>query len=255
MELIDTHCHLYDSAFDGDRDLMIQRALENGVHRFYLPAIDRKSEQAMLDLEKCYPDICFAMQGLHPCSVNANVEEDLRHVHQSLTGRAFAAVGEIGLDFYWDRSFEKQQYEAFHRQIDWALHFELPIIIHSRESMEQTINVVREHQKGNLRGIFHCFNDDEQSAREIVELGFYLGIGGTITYKNSKLPAVLKNIGLDHIVLETDAPYLPPVPFRGKRNESGYIMYVAEKLAGISGVDIQEVAKTTTNNALKIFAR
>jgi TatD DNase family protein len=255
MELIDTHCHLYDSAFEGDRDFMIQRALETGVHRFYLPAVDRQSETAMLDLEKRYPDICFAMQGLHPCSVKADVEESLRHVDKSLTGRAFAAVGEIGLDFYWDRSFEKQQYQAFHSQIECALHFDLPIVIHSRNSMEQTIGVVREHQKGNLKGIFHCFNDDEKFAREIVELGFYLGIGGTVTYKNSKLPGVLKNIGIDHIVLETDAPYLPPVPYRGKRNESSYITHVAQKLAGIMEMSIEEVATVTTTNALNIFAR
>jgi TatD DNase family protein len=255
MELIDTHCHLYDSAFEGDRDLMIQRALEAGVCRFYLPAIDCQSEVAMLDLEKRYPDICFAMQGLHPCSVKADVEEALRHVEQSLTGRAFAAVGEIGLDFYWDRSFEKQQYQAFHSQIEWAVHYDLPIVIHSRNSMEQTIRVVREHQKGKLKGIFHCFNDDEQFAREIAELGFYLGIGGNITYKNSKLPGVVKNIGLDHIVLETDAPYLPPVPFRGKRNESSYIIHVAQKLAGTMEMDIEEIAVVTTTNALKIFAR
>ena len=255
MELIDTHCHLYDSAFEGDRDSMIQRALESGVRRFYLPAIDRLSEGAMLDLEIRYPNICFAMQGLHPCSVNADVKEALRHVDQSLTGRAFAAVGEIGLDFYWDRSFEKQQYLAFHSQIEWALHFDLPIVIHSRNSMEQTIDVVREHQKGNLKGIFHCFNDDEQFAREITELGFYLGIGGTITYKNSKLPGVLKNMGIAHIVIETDAPYLPPVPFRGKRNESSYIIHVAEKLAGIMEMGIEETAAVTTTNALNIFAR
>jgi TatD DNase family protein len=255
MELIDTHCHLYDSAFEGDRDFMIQRAVDTGVRRFYLPAIDLQSEEAMLDLEKRYPDICFAMQGLHPCSVNADVEEALRHVGQSLTGRAFAAVGEIGLDFYWDRTYEKQQYQAFHRQIEWALHFDLPIVIHSRNSIEQTIGVVREHQKGKLKGIFHCFNDDEKNAKEITELGFYLGIGGTITYKNSKLPDVLKKIGLEQVVLETDAPYLPPVPFRGKRNESSYIIHVAQKLAGILEMRIEEVAAVTTSNAMKIFAR
>ena len=255
MELIDTHCHLYDPALTEDIDEVIRRALAAGVSRFYLPAIDRESESSMLGLEKRYQDICFAMQGLHPCSVKADVEEALRHVEQSLAGRLFAAIGETGLDFYWDRSFEKEQYQAFHRQIEWALDLNLPIVIHSRESIDQTIAVVREHQKGNLRGIFHCFNNDEQSAKKIVGLGFYLGIGGTLTYKNSKLPEAIREIGLENIVLETDAPYLPPVPFRGKRNESSYLTYVAEKLAQIKGISVEEIAHITTANALKIFSK
>jgi TatD DNase family protein len=253
MELIDTHCHLYDKVLTDDIDAVIRRAVSSGVRRFYLPAIDRESEEAMLKLEKQYPDLCYAMQGLHPCSVKADVEDALKHVEQSLAGRRFAAVGEIGLDFYWDRSFEKEQYHAFHRRIEWALHLDLPIVIHSRDSIEQTIAVVREHQNGNLHGIFHCFNNDERSAEQIVALGFYLGIGGTVTYKNSNLPEAIKNIGLENIVLETDAPYLPPVPFRGKRNESSYVVYVAEKLAEIKGIPLDEVARITTDNALKIF--
>jgi len=255
MELIDTHCHLYDPALTEDIDEVIRRALAAGVSRFYLPAIDRESESSMLGLEKRYPDICFAMQGLHPCSVKADVEEALQHAEQSLAGRLFAAIGETGLDFYWDRSFEKEQYRAFHRQIEWALDLNLPIVIHSRESIDQTIAVVREHQKGNLRGIFHCFNNDEQSAKKIVGLGFYLGIGGTLTYKNSKLPEAIREIGLENIVLETDAPYLPPMPFRGKRNESSYLTYVAEKLAQIKGISVEEIAHITTANALKIFSK
>jgi TatD DNase family protein len=253
MELIDTHCHLYVPAFSEDIDAVIQRAISAGVGRFYLPAIDRESESALLDLEKRYPDICFAMQGLHPCSVKADVEGALLHIEKSLAGRRFAAVGEIGLDFYWDRSFEKEQYRAFHQQVDWALHYDLPIVIHSRDSIEQTIGVVREHQKGKLRGIFHCFNEGEEHAKEIIGLGFYVGIGGTVTYKNSKLPEVLKNIDLENIVVETDSPYLPPAPFRGKRNESSYLKYVVEKLAEIKRVDPEEVAMVTTGNALKIF--
>jgi TatD DNase family protein len=254
MELIDTHCHLYVPAFAEDIDDIIQRARAAGVVRFYLPAIDMETEKALLDLEKRYPDICFAMQGLHPCSVKADVENALQHVEQSLSMRKFAAIGEIGLDFYWDRSFEKDQYRAFHQQIEWAMHFDLPIVVHSRNSIEQTISVVRENQNGNLRGIFHCFNDGEQEAYEIITLGFYLGIGGTLTYKNSKLPGVLKNIGLENIVLETDAPYLPPAPFRGKRNESSYIIYMAEKIAEIKGISAEEVARITTGNALRIFS-
>lgn len=253
MELIDTHCHLYDPAFTEDIDDVIRRALAAGVARFFLPAIDRESEGFLMGLEKRYPDICFAMQGLHPCSIRSDVDDALRHVEKSLAVRRFAAVGETGLDFYWDRSFEKDQYLAFHQQIEWALYYDLPVVIHSRNSIEQTIAVVREHQNGKLRGIFHCFNDDEASAHQIVELGFYLGIGGTLTYKNSKLPAALNNIGLENIVLETDSPYLPPVPYRGKRNESSYIVYVAEKMAEIKGVTVEEVAGITTANALKIF--
>jgi TatD DNase family protein len=255
MELIDTHCHLYDKALAEDIENIMQRAKAAGVYRFYLPAIDRQSEGSMLELEKRYPGICFAMQGLHPCSVKSDVNDALKHVEQSLAGRLFAAVGEIGLDFYWDRSFEKEQYRAFHQQVDWALSLDLPIVIHSRDSIEQTIGVVREHQKGNLHGIFHCFNEDENAAKEIVALGFYLGIGGTVTYKKSKLPDALKNIPLENIVLETDAPYLPPVPFRGKRNESSYIVYVAEKLAEIKGMRVEDVAAITTANALRIFSK
>src|SRR6185312_11457738 len=255
MELIDSHCHLYLPVFEADINEAMERAGRAGVTRFYLPAIDRENEPLLFDLESRFPGKCFAMQGLHPCSVKADFPEELKRVEASLALRKFAALGEIGLDFYWDRSFESQQYQAFHQQIAWALHYALPIVIHSRQSMEQTIAVVREHQQGSLKGIFHCFNEDEHSAQEIIALGFYLGIGGTVTYKNSKLPEVLKNIPLENIVLETDAPYLPPVPFRGKRNESSYISYVAAKLAAIKRVDVETVADVTTANALKIFAR
>ncbi|MFI5193082.1 MAG: TatD family hydrolase [Chitinophagales bacterium] len=254
MELIDSHCHLYLPDYAGDIGEVMERAASAGVRRVYLPAIDRENEARLFELEHRYPGVCFAMQGLHPCSVKEDFQEELKRVEASLAARNFAAVGEIGLDFYWDRSFETRQYRAFHQQIEWALHYSLPIVIHSRQSMEQSIAVVKEHQKGNLGGIFHCFNEDEKSAREIVDLGFYLGIGGTVTYKNSKLPEVLKNIPLENIVLETDAPYLPPVPFRGKRNESSYISFVASKIAEIKAVSLETVASVTTANALKIFA-
>jgi TatD DNase family protein len=255
MELIDSHCHLYLPAFADDINGVMERARAMGVKRFYLPAIDRENEPLLFALESRYPGECFAMQGLHPCSVKDDFQEELKRVQTSLAVRGFAAVGEIGLDFYWDRRFENQQYQAFHQQIEWALQYSLPIVIHSRLSMEQSIAVVRQHQKGKLTGIFHCFNEDEKSACEIVELGFYLGIGGTLTYKNSKLPEVMKNIPLENIVLETDAPYLPPVPFRGKRNESSYIRYIASRLAEIKGVEVETVGAITTANALKIFAQ
>ena len=253
MELIDTHCHLYDPVLMEDMAAVMDRARAAGVNRFYLPAIDRETEEAMLELEKRYPESCHAMQGLHPCSVKNDVDAALKHVEQSLASRPFVAVGETGLDFYWDRSFEKEQYEAFHRQIEWAIHYDIPVVIHSRESITQTISVIREHQQGSLKGIFHCYNEDESAAKQIIDLGFYMGIGGTVTYKNSKLPDVIRNIGLQNIVLETDAPYLPPLPFRGKRNESSYIVYVAGRLAEILNIPLETVAEITTANALKIF--
>lgn len=255
MELIDSHCHLYLKDFADDINAVMERARKAGIKRFYLPAIDLENEPLLFSLESRFPDECFAMQGLHPCSVKEDFLGELKRVEDSLAMRKFAAVGETGLDFYWDRSFEIQQYRAFHQQIEWALHYKLPIVIHSRQSIDQTISVVREHQKGSLNGIFHCFNEDEKSAREIIDLGFFLGIGGTVTYKNSRLPEVLKNIPLENIVLETDAPYLPPVPYRGKRNESSYISYVASKLGEIKGIGVEEVASITSSNALKIFAQ
>jgi TatD DNase family protein len=253
MELIDSHCHLYLPSFAGDINDVILRARAAGVSRFYLPAIDLEHESALFALESGYPGLCFAMQGLHPCSVKANVDEALRHLENSFTKRSFAAVGETGLDFYWDRSFEKEQYQAFRRQIEWALQYDLPVVIHSRDSIRQTISVIAEYQKGNLRGVFHCFNEDEASARQIIDLGFYMGIGGTLTYKNSKLPEVLKKTGLKNIVLETDAPYLPPVPFRGKRNESSYLVHITRKLAETLTMDVEEVAYITTENSLHLF--
>ena len=255
MTLIDTHCHLYLEEFSGDIDAVIRRAIAEGVEKFYLPSIDSGTLTAMLNLEKQFPGKCFAMTGLHPCSVKGNHMQELKIVEDSLSKRDFAAIGEIGLDFYWDRSFEKEQYAAFHQQIEWALQYDLPIVIHSRESMKETIQVVRGHQRGGLRGIFHCFTGSYDSAKEIIELGFFLGIGGVVTYKNAGLPAVLKNIGLGHMVLETDSPYLTPVPFRGKRNESAYLKYIAAKLASLKEVSVEELAKLTTENAAKIFGR
>jgi TatD DNase family protein len=253
LQLIDTHCHLYLEELIPDLPGIMQRAENEGISRFYLPAIDSKEINNMLHLEKDYPGKCFAMMGLHPCSVKADYEQELTIVADWLAKRSFAAVGEIGLDYYWDKSFVAQQADAFHRQIEWALHYKLPIVIHSRESMDDSIRIVKEHQEGQLRGIFHCFTGSYEQAKEIVDTGFYLGIGGVLTYKNAGLAEVLKNISLEHIVLETDAPYLSPVPFRGKRNESSYLKYVVEKLADIKGVTKEEVAKITTQNAQKIF--
>jgi TatD DNase family protein len=253
MVLIDTHCHLYSKSFAQDIGEVMQRAEKEGVEKFCLPAIDSECHQALLALEASYPGKCFGMTGLHPCNVKENYQSELGFVEQELGRRNWVALGEIGLDFYWDRTFEAQQYEAFHRQIQWALNYDIPIVIHSRESMAESIKVVQEHQKGRLRGIFHCFSGDAAAARQIVDLGFYLGIGGVLTYKNSGLPDAIKDIPLDQLVLETDAPYLSPVPFRGKRNESSYLKYVVHKLAEVKGVDVEEVASVTTENAQKIF--
>ncbi|HEY4108479.1 TatD family hydrolase [Puia sp.] len=253
MRLIDTHCHLYSKEFGQDLEETIQRAEKEGVEKFYLPAIDSKCQEALLSLETRYPGKCIGMTGLHPCHVKADWETELAFVEGELARRAWVAVGEIGLDFYWDRTFEKEQYTAFHRQTEWALQYQIPIVIHSRESMKESIGLVREHQKGALRGIFHCFSGDAAAAAEIVDLGFYLGIGGVLTYKNSGLADAIRDIPLEWLVLETDAPYLAPVPFRGKRNESSYLRFIVEKLAGVKEMPIEEVARATSENAQKIF--
>lgn len=253
MRLIDTHCHLYGKEFASDIADIIQRAEKEGVEKFYLPAVDSESLEALLALEERYPGKCIGMIGVHPCSVKADYGSELKLVEDWLGRRPWVAVGEIGLDFYWDRTFEAQQYAAFHRQTEWALHYDIPIVIHSRDSMAESIALVREHQKGKLRGIFHCFGGDAGAARQIVDLGFYLGIGGVVTYKNSSLPGALQEIDLENLVLETDSPYLSPVPFRGKRNESSYLKYVVAKLAEVKGVSVEEVARITTKNAEKIF--
>ena len=253
MGLIDTHCHLYLKEFATDITEVINRAEAIGVQKFYMPCIDSETLNSMLMLEKQYPSKCIAMAGLHPCSVKQNYKNELQIVDDILNKRSFAAIGEIGLDFYWDKTFEKEQYEAFHLQIERALQYDIPIVIHSRESMQQCIDVVKEHQNGNLKGIFHCFTGTVESAKKIIGLGFYLGIGGVLTYKNSGLAETLKNISIDSIVLETDAPYLTPVPFRGKRNESSYLKYIAESLALTKNISIEEVERITTSNAEKIF--
>jgi TatD DNase family protein len=253
MQLIDTHCHLYLKEFAGDIGETIQRAEKEGVEKFYLPAIDSSVLGDLLALEQRFPGKCVGMIGLHPCSVRADYESELRLVEDWLARRPFAAVGEIGLDFHWDRSFEKEQYDAFRRQIEWAKDYELPIVIHSRESMAQSIGVVQEHQDGRLRGIFHCWSGDVATANAIIGAGFYLGIGGVLTYKKAGLAETLEHIGLEHLVLETDAPYLTPVPFRGKRNESSYLKYIVARLAEVKGVPVEEVARITTANAQKIF--
>ena len=253
MILIDTHCHLYLPEFDSDRSAMMERARSNGIERFYLPGIDSTVISSMLEMEKAWPGQCFPMMGLHPCSVQADYKNQLEIVENWLSKRKFAAVGEIGLDFYWDKTFVDDQYRAFKQQMQWAVQYDLPIVIHSRDAMKECIETVKPFADKGLRGIFHCFGDSLQSANEIIGMGFFLGIGGVITYKKSGLAEVIKDIPLDYVVLETDAPYLSPVPFRGKRNESSYITYVAQKIAEVKNISVAEVAEVTTRNADKVF--
>lgn len=253
MTLIDTHCHLYAEEFAVSIEQIIQRAEEIGVKKFYLPAIDSTATEAMLALEQRFPGKCIAMMGLHPCYVKENYKEELGQVKDWLSKRKFSAVGEIGLDHYWDKTFAKEQEEAFRMQIEWSLEYNLPIVIHTRNAMQETINIVKEYAPRGARGIFHCFSGSLESAREIIKTGFYLGIGGVVTYPKAGLAEVLEHINLEHLVLETDAPYLTPVPFRGKRNESSYLKYVVEKIAAAKNVSVEEVAMATTANAEKIF--
>jgi len=255
MTLIDTHTHLYVKEFDTDIDEVIQRANAEGVKKFYLPAIDSAENDSLLALEKKYPESIFAMAGLHPCSVNENLKEELKQIEKQLSQREFAAIGETGLDFYWDTSFKDQQYESLRTHIEWAIHYRRPLVLHTRNAMEETIEVIKSYGNKNLFGIFHCFGGTLQNAKDIIDLGFLLGIGGVITYKNSGLSEVLKEIDLKHLVLETDSPYLTPIPFRGKRNESSYLKYVAQKLADVKQITFEEVAAQTTKNAENVFSK
>jgi len=251
--MIDTHCHLYLDDFDADRPAIIERANTESVGRFYLPAIDSSIITRMLKMEEDYPGQCFAMMGLHPCSVKENFEEELQIAEQWLARRKFAAVGETGLDFYWDKTFTAQQYTAFRTQVGWAKKYNIPVVIHSRQSTPECIDVIKEMHDTSLTGIFHCFGGSLEEAQQITELGFHLGIGGVLTYKNSGLAGVIEKLPLDNIVVETDAPYLTPVPFRGKRNESAYLKYVVQKIADVKKISVDEAAAITTFNAQKLF--
>lgn len=253
MVLIDTHTHLYAKEFAADIDAVIERGEKEGVKRFFLPAIDSKATAAMLGLEAKFPGKCIPMMGLHPCYVDAGYREELALVKDWLGKRPFAAVGEIGLDYYWDKTFVKEQEDAFRQQIEWSLQYNLPIVIHTRNAMQETIAVVKDYVAKGARGIFHCFGGSVEEAREVIDAGFYLGIGGVVTYPKSGLAETLKEIDLQHLVLETDAPYLTPIPFRGKRNESSYLKYVVEKIAEAKNISVEEVAAATTANAEKIF--
>jgi len=250
---IDTHTHLYDEQFDQDREEMIRRSLEAGVSKMYLPNCDSSTVAPMLRMASQWPRHCIPMMGIHPCYIKENYRQELEIAEAWLQKEQFAAIGEIGLDYYWDTAFVKEQKEAFNIQMDWALAFGLPIVIHTRESMTDGIQMVKARQNGSLRGIFHCFGGTKEEAEQIIDLGFYLGIGGVATFKKSTLPEVLRHIPLEHMVLETDAPYLAPVPYRGKRNESAYIPLIGTKIAEIKNCSVEEVAAITTRNAERIF--
>lgn len=253
MKLIDTHAHVYVSEFDTDRQAVMEQADKAGITRILMPAIDASTHAAMLQAEEQFPGQCLSMIGLHPCSVRENFMDELAIVSKYLTNRKWVAIGETGLDYYWDLTFREQQVQSFQVQIDWAREFRLPLVIHSRNSTDDCVEMIRKNQGGDLTGVFHCFSGDAAQAEAVVGLGFYLGIGGVLTFRNGGLDRALVEIPLEKIVLETDAPYLAPVPFRGKRNEPSYMSYVVRKLAELRNISEEEVALVTTANAEKLF--
>lgn len=253
MILTDTHTHLYSEEFNDDREEMIQRAFDAGVSRFFIPAIDSTCTASMYDLEKKHPDHVFLMMGLHPCYVKENYEEELQHVENELAQRKFVAIGEIGIDLFWDKTTLEIQKIAFKRQIQLAKKYKLPIVIHCRESFDEIFEVLESEKSDDLFGIFHCFTGDYAQAQRAISYQMKLGIGGVVTFKNGKIDTFLNQIDLKHLVLETDAPYLAPVPYRGKRNESNYVRLVAEKIAELYQIPIEEVARITTVNSKAIF--
>ena len=251
--MIDTHSHFYLPDFQEDFQAVVDRCKSVGIEKIYLPAIDSSTHDAMMALAAAQPGWCIPMMGLHPCYVTADYQQEMSLVETLLSKQSFAAIGEIGLDFYHSTEFKQEQIDVFVRQMNLAMQYDLPIVIHSRSSMDECIKLIDEHGKGRIKGIFHCFGGDERQARKIIDLGFMLGIGGVVTYKNAGLAKLIETLPLDALVLETDAPYLTPVPFRGKRNESSYLTYVAAKIAEIKGLTIEEVVLATTNNSKKIF--
>ena len=253
MRFIDTHAHLYSSPIKENIEGIMKNAMDNGIDTIIMPAIDSTTLEAMLEVEKTYPENCMAMMGLHPCSVKEIVKEELAIIEAQLQKRKFIAIGEIGLDYYWDKTFTTEQMLAFKIQMQWALDYKLPIAIHTRNAMGETIEAVKPFAKKGLRGIFHCFSGSKESAEQIISMDFHLGLGGVLTYKNAGVAEAIKDIPMEWLVLETDAPYLSPVPYRGKTNEPSYMIQVAMKLAEIKNLPLHEIASITTNNAEKLF--
>ena len=251
--ITDTHTHLYSSQFKEDQAAMIQRAKDAGVSRFFIPAIDSSYTESMIKLEKNFPKDVFLMMGLHPTSVEENYLEELAHVKEWIDKKKFFALGEIGIDLYWDSNFLAQQQEAFRTQIKWAKEKNLPIVIHCRDAFDEIFEILEQEKGGSLRGIFHCFTGTKEQAEKAINYNMKLGIGGVATFKNGKIDRFLNEINLKHIVLETDAPYLAPTPFRGKRNESAYITNIIDKLVEIYKVPFEEIVATTTQNSKAVF--
>ncbi|MDP1743934.1 MAG: TatD family hydrolase [Bacteroidota bacterium] len=254
MILTDTHTHLYSKDFDTDRSELIETAIKSGIKRFFLPNVDSESIPGMFQVEKQFPDNCFAMMGLHPCSVNATYQDELQVVKHWLSKRKFIGIGEIGIDLYWDKTFIQQQQDAFRTQIQLAKDYNLPYVIHSRDSFNEVMEIVSEFKNDAIKAIFHCFSGNVQQAEEVIAAGnFKLGIGGVVTFKNSGLDKVVEAIDLKHLVLETDAPYLAPMPYRGKRNEPDHLLLIAKKIAEIKNISVEEVAAVTTQNSIEVF--
>ena len=250
---IDTHSHIYDDAFDTDRELVFQRALEVGVEMVLLPNTDESTIKPMMDFYESHPDNCRMMMGLHPEGVKEDYKRHLSVIEKEMERQCWVGVGEIGLDLYWDKTFEKQQVEVLREQLSWAKQLDLPVSLHTREAFDLMFKVLEQEQDGSLRGVFHCFNGTKEQADIAMSLGFHLGLGGVITYKNCDVKSFLNEIPLEKILLETDDPYLPPVPYRGKRNEIAYMIEVAKKIAEVKQIDINEVATATSNNARQLF--
>lgn len=251
--IIDTHTHLYDEETVALQDAHIERAIAAGVHKMYMPNCDSTTIEGMMQVAQRFPEHCFPMIGLHPCYVKENYLDELAIVAAQLEQHKFYGVGEVGLDFYWDKTFVAEQKKAFEQQIDWALAYNLPVIIHSRSSTQECLDIVKRKQNGSLVALFHCFSGTPEQAQRVADMGCYIGIGGVVTFKTSTLPEVLKAVSPDHVVLETDAPYLAPVPYRGKRNESTYLPLIAAKIAAVYELPLEELEKITTKNAEKIF--
>ena len=254
MKIIDTHTHLYLKQFKDDIDKVIQRSIDKGINKFIFPAIDSTHFDDMHDLKNKYPGSIYLMSGLHPVDVKENYKEELEFVVNSLKSHSYVAIGEIGIDLYWDKTYLKQQQDAFELQIRLAIKNDLPIVIHCREAFDEIFEILDKENCDKLRGVFHCFTGTLEQANRAIQLGFKLGIGGVVTFKNGGIDKFLNRIDLNHIVVETDSPYLAPVPYRGKRNESSYITYVIDKLSEIYGLPIKEIASVTTKNAEKVFA-
>lgn len=253
IHLIDTHCHLYDEGFMPDIEAVIARSQAAGVRTVYLPNIDKTSMDPMFELERSYPELCKPMMGIHPCYVKEDWKEQLEMVRNWLAIRPFAGIGEIGLDFYWDVQFRDQQEQVFAQQLEWSMQYNLPVSIHSRNATRACIDMVRAIGNGKIKGVFHCFGGSREEAEEIIDLNMFMGIGGVVTFKKSGLDLLLKEIGITNVVLETDAPYLAPVPFRGKRNEPSYLLPIAEKIGEVIGYAVEEVGRITSQNAQRIF--